>query len=159
MNLAKGIAFGLKFLHENNIIHRDLHSKNILIHEDKPIIADFGLSKNVNDVTSNLSLHGFRKYMDPQCFLTSNYKRNQKSDIYSFGMILWEISSGRPLTKSDSFNSTIISESREADIEGTPIEYVVLYKKCWKTKPDERPEAEEVFKKLENMKLYPNLLY
>ncbi|RIB14324.1 kinase-like domain-containing protein [Gigaspora rosea] len=56
--IAKEIALGLLYLHDNNIIHRDLHSKNILIHQRQPKITDFGLSRQINEITSNSNLHG-----------------------------------------------------------------------------------------------------
>ncbi|KAF0553894.1 kinase-like protein [Gigaspora margarita] len=98
LRIAKEIALGLSFLHNNDIIHRDLHSKNILIHQSQPKIADFGLSKQINEMsmTSNSIVHGMPAYVEPQCLIKKRYKRDKSSDIYSFGMILWEISSGRP---------------------------------------------------------------
>ncbi|RIB09319.1 kinase-like domain-containing protein [Gigaspora rosea] len=75
-----------------------MHSKNILVHKNKIMIADFGLSKNMDEEskTSNSILYGIQSYIDPRCFKDPLYKRNKKSDIYSFGVILWEISSGQP---------------------------------------------------------------
>ncbi|KAF0561596.1 kinase-like protein [Gigaspora margarita] len=94
--IAKEIAHGLLFLHDNNIIHSDLHSKNILIHQRQPKITDFGLSRQKNEITSNSNLHGIQAYVEPQCLVNDKYRRNMKSDVYSFGVILWEISSRRP---------------------------------------------------------------
>ncbi|RIB16229.1 hypothetical protein C2G38_2091434 [Gigaspora rosea] len=101
LSIAKEIACGLSYLHDNNIIHKDLHPKNILIHQGKPKIADFGLSKQINEVsmTSNSNfedLKGVLQYTEPQCLIDGKDKRNKKSDVYSFGVILWEISSGIP---------------------------------------------------------------
>ncbi|RIB29456.1 kinase-like domain-containing protein [Gigaspora rosea] len=97
LRIAKEIALGLLFLHNKGIIHRDLHSKNILIHQGQPKIADFGLSKQINEMStsSSSSFHGMPEYIDPKCFIIPNYKRDKKSDVYSLGVILWEISSGR----------------------------------------------------------------
>ncbi|KAF0499732.1 kinase-like protein [Gigaspora margarita] len=124
--IAKGIAFGLLFLHNNNIIHRDLHSKNILMHQGQPKIADFGMSKQINGTssTSYSVAHGLPAYIDPQCFKIPNYKRDMKSDVYSFGIILWEISSGKPPFQH--FEDLImvvfhiLNGGREVQIEGTP---------------------------------------
>ncbi|KAF0550264.1 kinase-like protein [Gigaspora margarita] len=107
--IAREIALGLLFLHDNNIVHRDLHSKNILIHQKQPKIADFGLSKQINEtsmMTSDSTAHGMLAYVEPQCFIVPKYKRDKKSDVYSFGIILWEISSGRP--PFESFDAFII---------------------------------------------------
>ncbi|CAG8656998.1 5370_t:CDS:2, partial [Funneliformis mosseae] len=55
--LAIQIAEGLNYLHNEKILHRDLHSKNIVIHDDKAKITDFGISKNMNKNTQNSSIH------------------------------------------------------------------------------------------------------
>ncbi|KAF0550257.1 kinase-like protein [Gigaspora margarita] len=110
--IAREIALGLLFLHDNLIVHRDLHSKNILIHQKQPKIADLGLSKQINEtsmMTSESTAHGMLAYIEPQCFIVPRYKRDKKSDVYRFGIILWEISSGRP--PFESFDSFIIIES------------------------------------------------
>ncbi|KAF0536079.1 kinase-like protein [Gigaspora margarita] len=85
--IAKEIAFGLLFLHDNNIIHRDLHSNNILIHQKQPKITDFGLARQMNEIsmTSNSAAHGMPAYIEPKCFIDPRYKRDKRSDVYSFG--------------------------------------------------------------------------
>ncbi|KAF0499726.1 kinase-like protein [Gigaspora margarita] len=121
--IAKGIAFGLLFLHNNNIIHRDL---NILMHQGQPKIADFGLSKQTNGTSSTLNsvINGVPAYIDPQCFLDENYKRDMKSDVYSFGIILWEISSGMPpfqhISNAMVVAIHILNGKREESKDGTP---------------------------------------
>ncbi|KAF0542819.1 kinase-like protein [Gigaspora margarita] len=89
LRISKEIGLGLLFLHDNNIIHRDLHSKNILIHQRIPKITDFGLSKQINEtsMTSNSIIHGMPAYIEPQCLIKQGYKRDMRSDIYSFGEI------------------------------------------------------------------------
>ena len=126
------------------------HSKNILVHDEKLLIADFGLSKDETSKTSNASVHGMQAYIDPQCLENVSYKRSKKSDIYSFGVILREISSGRPPFQSINPYAIIIHVSqggREIPIEGTPSSYIQLYKKCWNYDPNQRPELGRNFKK------------
>ncbi|KAF0465400.1 kinase-like protein [Gigaspora margarita] len=121
--IAKGLALGLLFLHDRGIIHRDLHSKNILIHQRQPKITDFGLSKqmNENSMTSSSIVHGMPAYIEPKCFIDHKYKRDKRSDVYSFGVILWEISSGRPPFQTfklrDSLIIHIFQGNREEPIE------------------------------------------
>ncbi|KAF0433479.1 kinase-like protein [Gigaspora margarita] len=81
---------------------------------------------------------------------------NMKSDIYSFGVILWEISSGRPPFQL--FKGTKISlcvrisnGEREEPIEGTPDSYRQLYQRCWDSSPDMRPELDELLKQLRDI--------
>ncbi|KAF0542821.1 kinase-like protein [Gigaspora margarita] len=71
LRIAKEIGLGLLFLHDHNIIHRDLHSKNILIHQGIPKLTDFGLSKQINEtsMTSNSIIHGMPAYIEPQCLI------------------------------------------------------------------------------------------
>ncbi|KAF0374973.1 kinase-like protein [Gigaspora margarita] len=154
LRMAREISDGLEFLHKNDIIHRDLHSKNILVHDGKLLIADFGLSKDETSKTSNASVHGMQAYIDPQCFENISYKRSKKSDIYSFGVILWEISSGRPPFQSlNPYGITIhiFKGNREIPIEGTPDSYIQLYERCWNYDPNQRPEIEEIQESLLNL--------
>ncbi|RIB22836.1 kinase-like domain-containing protein [Gigaspora rosea] len=155
--MAEGIALGLLFLHDDNIIHRDLHSKNILIHRKQPMITDFGLSKKINEVsmTSNSTVCGMPAYIEPQCFINDGYKRDKRSDIYSFGQILWEISSGRPpFSESSEFIAILVRVlrgDREEPIEGTPSQYIELYKKCWDNNPTNRPETRVILNNLKQL--------
>ncbi|KAF0403896.1 kinase-like protein [Gigaspora margarita] len=149
LRMAREISDGLEFLHNNDIIHRDLHSKNILVHDEKLLISDFGLSKDETSKTSSASVHGMQAYIDPQCLENVSYKRSKKSDIYSFGVILWEISSGRlPFQSLPKTPYAIIIHvskgGREKPVEGTPDSYIQLYKKCWNDDPNKRPELEEI---------------
>ncbi|KAF0515144.1 kinase-like protein [Gigaspora margarita] len=126
LRIAEEISSGLLFLHNNNIIHRNLHSKNILIHQRQAKIAYFGLLNQINQMStaSNSIIHEMPTYMEPKCLIDHKYKRDKKSDVYSFGIILWEISSGRPpfqnFESRDSLVIHIFQGTREEPIEGTP---------------------------------------
>ncbi|CAI2173676.1 1064_t:CDS:2 [Funneliformis geosporum] len=151
--IALEISEGLLCLHAEGIIQRDLHSKNVLIHQGKMLIADFGMSKEESASFSNSKNKGRPAYMDPQCFTQINYKRTKKSDIFSFGMILWEISSRRvPFANLADFKviMKIAVGDREQRVDGTPEPYFQLYSKCWKSDPEERPDITEVVETLEH---------
>ncbi|RIB09876.1 kinase-like domain-containing protein, partial [Gigaspora rosea] len=163
LDIAMGIACGLSFLHDKGIIHRDLHSRNILIHRGKPKIADLGASKQINGESkaSDSEVIGVLEYTDPQCILLAKdgkYDHNEKSDIYSFGIILWEISSGKPPFQSIEckirLSVHICRGNREEPAESTPSRYLDLYKKCWDHDPDNRPETNLIPKTLENIIRY-----
>ncbi|RIB11390.1 kinase-like domain-containing protein [Gigaspora rosea] len=168
--IAKEITLGLAYLHAIDIVHRDLHPRNILVYEGKMKIADFGLSKKINETsfTSTGSIgHGVPVYMDPKCFTDPVYKRDKKSDIYSLGVILWEISSNRTpfsdLSEGHALVALVVqisNGSREQPVENTPEKYVELYTKCWDTDPNIRPSINSVrleLNKLSGAKLYNSL--
>ncbi|KAF0553680.1 kinase-like protein [Gigaspora margarita] len=156
LNIAKEIAEGLNFLHSNGIIHRDFHSKNILVHKGRAMIADFGLSEHENVEFEASSAFGMPAYIDPHCLENSksNYV-SKKSDIYSFGVILWEISSCRqPFEGFEPYYviCNIRKEGmREQPVNGTPKRYMSLYVDCWNNDPEKRPETNSVLETLQEL--------
>ncbi|XP_045803247.1 G-type lectin S-receptor-like serine/threonine-protein kinase At5g35370 [Trifolium pratense] len=106
LDVALGTARGLAYLHsgcEQKIIHCDIKPENILLHDHfQARISDFGLSKLLSPEQSGLftTMRGTRGYLAPE-WLT-NSAISEKTDVYSFGMVLLELISGR---KNCSFKS------------------------------------------------------
>ncbi|KAG2243160.1 hypothetical protein Bca52824_095004 [Brassica carinata] len=105
-DIALGTARGLAYLHsgcEQKIIHCDVKPENILLHDHfQPKISDFGLSKLLNQEESSLftTMRGTRGYLAPEWI--TNTAISEKADVYSYGMVLLELVSGR---KNCSFRS------------------------------------------------------
>ncbi|GMI90884.1 hypothetical protein like AT5G35370 [Hibiscus trionum] len=99
LEIALGTARGLAYLHggcEHKIIHCDVKPENILLHDNfQAKISDFGLSKLLTPEQSSLftTMRGTRGYLAPE-WLT-NSAISEKTDVYSFGMVLLELVSGR----------------------------------------------------------------
>ncbi|XP_061351333.1 probable LRR receptor-like serine/threonine-protein kinase At1g67720 isoform X2 [Gastrolobium bilobum] len=88
------------------VIHRDLKSSNILLDKDmRAKVSDFGLSKLAIDGVSHVSsiVRGTVGYLDPEYYISQQL--TDKSDIYSFGVILLELISGQEAISNDSFGA------------------------------------------------------
>ena len=112
------------------------------------MIGDFGLSKHLAEIRSNSIILGMPAYTEPQNFINNSYKRNEKSDIYSLGVLFWEISSGKPPfsgTYMFKISLDVSKGIREIPIVDTPLEYQQLYEKCWRNEPNQRPEIDEIY--------------
>ncbi|CAB5359579.1 unnamed protein product [Rhizophagus irregularis] len=153
------IADAVSCIHQYDIIHCDLHSDNILIHQNTIKLADFGLSRRLVEVSTQKDILGIVPYIDPQHFqeqtntdnYSYHYRPNKKSDVYSVGVLLWEISSGeKPFKSYDKFYLRlklmleISNGKRESPIPNTPIDYLNIYKECWQNNPDDRPNMQKM---------------
>uniref|UniRef100_A0A7N2LMR8 Protein kinase domain-containing protein n=2 Tax=Quercus lobata TaxID=97700 RepID=A0A7N2LMR8_QUELO len=101
IQIAVDTAQGLEYLHNGckpTIVHRDLKTTNILLNENmEGKIADFGLSRTfAAESDSHVSTRpaGTLGYLDPEFQASGNF--NKKSDVYSYGIVLFELITGRP---------------------------------------------------------------
>src|SRR6185369_4136088 len=87
------LCYALDDIHEKDLIHCDLHSGNILMEGGICYITDLGLCGPVDEKSSN-KVYGIVSYVAPE--LLRGKKNTKESDIYSIGMLMWEIFAGRP---------------------------------------------------------------
>ncbi|KPP75129.1 mitogen-activated protein kinase kinase kinase 12-like [Scleropages formosus] len=144
---SMGIAGGMNYLHLHKIIHRDLKSPNMLItYDDLVKISDFGTSKELSDKSTKMSFAGTVAWMAPE--VIRNEPVSEKVDIWSFGVVLWEMLTGEVPYK-DVDSSAIIwgvgNNSLQLPIpESCPDGFKILLRQCWNTKPRNRPSFRQI---------------
>jgi eukaryotic-like serine/threonine-protein kinase len=130
LRMARDIADGLHSAHESSIVHRDLKPANIaLTASGKPKILDFGLAKAVAagvDATTVLGataagvVLGTAPYMSPE--QTRGLPLDKRTDIWSFGCVLYEMLTGRPPFAGDSPSDIVVAIlEREPNLDALPL--------------------------------------
>lgn len=93
LEILKSIVHGLMKIHKNQIIHCDFHSGNILIDtNNETYICDFGISRPANELFDTEEIYGVIPYVAPE--VLKGGKFTMASDIYSLGIIFWEMTTG-----------------------------------------------------------------
>jgi serine/threonine protein kinase len=153
------IINALEHIHKENLVHRDLHSGNILYSQldNSWYISDLGFCGPANK--SSTSIYGNLPYIAPEVINGKEY--TYKSDIYSIAMLMWEISSGQPPFMSYEHDCNlainIINGIRPKIVTGIPLEYKNLMEQCWDANPIKRPDADTLRNKMnEIMSYYQN---
>lgn len=143
------IAEGISALHSKGITHRDIKPENILIDGAlRPRIADFGLASFKNDQIFPDCLVGTPDYLPPEYILDG--KLDEKSDIYSFGVVAYQILTGElPYTGKDVFDTFSKKVRLDAHCPSTfnpviPTKVNQIINRSLSRDPAKRPSIEEV---------------
>ncbi|XP_076917760.1 putative LRR receptor-like serine/threonine-protein kinase At1g67720 [Bidens hawaiensis] len=131
LEIAEESAKGIEYLHTGcvpSIIHRDLKTSNILLDKNmRAKVSDFGLSKLAVDGTSHVSsiVRGTVGYLDPEYYISN--RLTEKTDIYSFGVILLELISGQEAISNENFgiNCRNIVQWAKMHIENGDIQGII----------------------------------
>ncbi|CAG8508789.1 12274_t:CDS:10 [Acaulospora colombiana] len=146
---------GILQIHKVGLVHRDLHRGNVLCQrfikldegrdEYRFAIGDLGLTRKPS--SDSKTFYGIIPYCAPEVLEYAKY--SLASDIYSFGIIMWELISGVQAFSNrehdKSLMSNIISGLRPQPVPHTPNSYEILMKRCWAPNPDNRPSAQEIY--------------
>ncbi|RHZ78352.1 hypothetical protein Glove_165g133 [Diversispora epigaea] len=152
------IALGLAKVHETGLMHKDFHSGNI-VNETKisSYITDFGLCKPVTENDPE-KIYGVIPYMAPETLNRGEY--TQASDIYSFGMIMYEVFTSYPpyynIPHDHKLVISICNGHKPEIMCEIPQLLKDLMEKCWDPNPSNRPKAIELKSHLGKYSIYDN---
>ncbi len=159
-NIARDVAIGLEFLHDRNVIHRDIKSFNILLSGDfSAKLSDYGLAKIKENSTSNTSVVqavGTLPWMAPELIAGDEPLYSIYSDIYSYGLVLLEMATHKMpfegIKSSGSLINKIINGIAEPIPPKTPLHFVELINKCRNKLPENRPNTASIIQLLNQQK-------
>ncbi|GAB4826963.1 hypothetical protein Ancab_033844 [Ancistrocladus abbreviatus] len=150
--IALEIARGMEYIHSHGIIHRDLKPENVLINEGFHMkIADFGTACEEAHCDHLADDPGTYRWMAPEMIKHKQYGR--KVDVYSFGLILWEMVAGHiPYEDMNPIQAAyaVVNKNLRPTLPAEcPPAMRALIEQCWSSQPEKRPEFWQIVKVLE----------
>mmetsp|Transcript_45337 Transcript_45337/g.72798 ORF Transcript_45337/g.72798 Transcript_45337/m.72798 type:complete len:715 (-) Transcript_45337:2287-4431(-) len=160
--VVKGLVSGLKVLHENGLVHRDLKSSNVMLKRSplEVIIIDLGLSgtKQVGvNVARTENAKGTLVWMAPEMIMRAEW--SDKIDIYALGIMIWEVLSGEipyvnesPESVGGFINYVCVERKRPLlhSIKTRDVKLEKLMQICWSHDPEDRPITSHILNVLES---------
>ena len=159
------IARGMHHIHQHGLAHRDLKSANVLLFEDEDVakVCDFGSARVLERTATVSGMTGTYRWMAPEFNDKADAKANQRCDVFSYGMVLYEIFTQEiPFSKiadGATVGLCIRDGERPSIPPELPLHIKVLMQSCWKHKFYDRPKFEgilQVDNSVTNTKQYAN---
>ncbi|CAK8534702.1 unnamed protein product [Lathyrus sativus] len=158
--IAMDAAFGMEYLHSKNIVHFDLKCDNLLVNLKDPLrpickVGDFGLSKIKRNTLVSGGVRGTLPWMAPELLNGSSSKVSEKVDVFSFGIVLWEILTGEEPYANMHYGAIIggiVNNTLRPTIPNyCDLEWRTLMEQCWAPNPAARPSFTEIASRLRIM--------
>ncbi|KAJ4702634.1 Mitogen-activated protein kinase kinase kinase [Melia azedarach] len=158
--IAMDAAFGMEYLHSKNIVHFDLKCDNLLVNLKDPLrpickVGDFGLSKIKRNTLVTGGVRGTLPWMAPELLNGSSSKVSEKVDVFSFGIVLWEILTGEEPYANMHYGAIIggiVNNTLRPPVPSyCDLEWRLLMEQCWAPDPVARPSFTEIARRLRVM--------
>ncbi|KZV39347.1 hypothetical protein F511_17539 [Dorcoceras hygrometricum] len=147
LKVAIEVSRGMNYLHQNNIIHRDLKAANLLMDENEVVkVGDFGVARVKAETGVMTAETGTYRWMAPEVIEHKPY--DHKVDVFSFGVVLWELLTGKlpyeHLTPLQAAIGVVQKGLRPAIPTHTHPKLIELLERCWQHDPSLRPDFTEI---------------
>ncbi|KAL2465588.1 Protein kinase superfamily protein with octicosapeptide/Phox/Bem1p domain [Abeliophyllum distichum] len=158
--IVMDVAFGMEYLHGRNIVHFDLKSDNLLVNlrdPHRPIckVGDLGLSKVKCQTLISGGVRGTLPWMAPELLNGSSSLVSEKVDVFSFGIVMWELLTGEEpyadLHYGAIIGGIVSNTLRPLLPESCNPDWRSLMERCWSSEPSERPSFTEIANELQSM--------
>ncbi|KAI3446816.1 hypothetical protein Pfo_003481 [Paulownia fortunei] len=158
--IGMDVAFGMEYLHGKNIVHFDLKSDNLLVNlrdPHRPIckVGDLGLSKVKCQTLISGGVRGTLPWMAPELLNGSSSLVSEKVDVFSFGIVMWELLTGEEPYADLHYGAIIggiVSNTLRPPVpEPCDPDWRALMERCWSPEPSERPNFTEIANELRAM--------
>ncbi|RID51177.1 hypothetical protein BRARA_H01862 [Brassica rapa] len=152
LKVAIDICKGMNYLHQNNIIHRDLKAANLLMDEHEVVkVADFGVARVKAQTGVMTAETGTYRWMAPEVIEHKPY--DHKADVFSYGIVLWELLTGKIpyeyMTPLQAAVGVVQKGLRPTIPKKTHPKMRELMERLWEKDPTLRPDFSEIIEQLQ----------
>jgi tRNA A-37 threonylcarbamoyl transferase component Bud32 len=152
LSMALDVALGMEYLHSQGVVHRDLKSENLVLTEDLHLkLTDFGVGCLETECDLRSADTGTYRWMAPEMISHKHYSK--KVDVYSFGIVLWELVTGllpfQNMTPVQVAYAVVNKNLRPVIPEDCPSQLRFLMEDCWRANPERRPNFYQIVQILE----------
>ncbi|KAG7027865.1 Serine/threonine-protein kinase HT1, partial [Cucurbita argyrosperma subsp. argyrosperma] len=160
INFSLDVARAMDCLHANGIIHRDLKPDNLLLTANQRSVklADFGLAREESVTEMMTAETGTYRWMAPELYSTVTLRQgekkhyNNKVDVYSFGIVLWELLTNRMpfegMSNLQAAYAAAFKQERPSIPGDIPPDLAFIVQSCWVEDPNMRPSFSQIIRML-----------